>query len=602
VYTYKQSNEDRSTVPLYYENRTPELELTNEQFDADMNRLLEEAELDDDQEAALAREFAREYHLITRDERLERIAEDIVQHFISRGYPGKAMVVSIDKLTTVRMYDKVKKYWERTLATLRSQLTAASGEAREALEAQVAFMEGTDMAVVVSEEQNEVQKFRERGLDILPHRRRMKAEAMDEKFKDPNNPFRLVFVCAMWRTGFDAPSCSTIYLDRPMQNHTLMQTIARANRVFGAKVSGLIVDYVGIFRDLQKALAIYGTGPRGELRPGERPIEDKSALIARLRQTLAAAESFCAERGVDVGPILQSEGFERVRLMDDAVEKIIVNDEYKSKYISLAMNVDRLFCAILPDTRAGELGPRRKLFVVLAEKIHSLSSPADISAIVGPVEKLLDESTSALPLAIKESGAAPYDLSKIDFAELQRQFAQGRKRTEAERLRGTINTRLQRMIRLNHSRIDLADELRRLIEEYNAGSRDVEAFFDALVKFAQRLSEEERRAVTENLSEGELAIFDILVRPGPRLTRKQTLEVKRVARELLAKLVKEMLVLDWRKRQQSRAAVQVLIEELVWQLPTSYTEAMCRERSSLVYEHVYDHYWGAGQSVYAMAG
>jgi type I restriction enzyme R subunit len=284
----------------------------------------------------------------------------------------------------------------------------------------------------------------------------------------------------MWRTGFDAPACSTIYLDRPMRNHTLMQTIARANRVFGAKVNGLIVDYVGIFRDLQKALAIYGAGPRGELRPGERPIEDKDALVARLGEALAEAEAFCAECGVDVGQLLQQGVFEHIRLMDDAVEKIILNDEYKSKYISLATNVDRLFRAILPDTRAGEFGPRRKLLVVLADKIRSLSSPVDISAIAGPVEALLDASTSARPFAAIGEPSTRYDLS----------------------------------------RIDLADEFRRLVDEYNAGSLNIEAFFEALVAFTQRLSEEERRAVSENLTEEELAIFDLLVRPGPRLTKK----------------------------------------------------------------------------------
>ena len=99
--------------------------------------------------------------------------------------------------------------------------------------------------------------MREAGLDITPHRQRMLTEDLDERFKDPDDPFRLVFVCAMWMTGFDVPSCSTIYLDRPMRNHTLMQTIARANRVFPDKENGLIVDYVGVFRHLEAALAIY---------------------------------------------------------------------------------------------------------------------------------------------------------------------------------------------------------------------------------------------------------------------------------------------------------------------------------------------------------
>ena len=600
VYSYKQSNEDQATVPLYYENRVPEVQLTNEQLNEDMQRLLEEAELDDAQEAMLAREFSREYQVITRDDRLERVAEDIVDHFINRGYQGKAMVVSIDKLTTVRMYDKVQKYWQRALDDLRAKLAAASPEEREALEAKLAFMEETDMAVVISQEQGEVQKFREKGLDILPHRRRMMAEELDEKFKDPADPFRLVFVCAMWRTGFDVPSCSTIYLDRPMRNHTLMQTIARANRVFGEKVNGLIVDYVGIFRDLQRALAIYGTGPGGELQPGEEPIEDKDALVKRLREAIEEATAFCTERSVDVEPILQSEGYDRIALMDDAVDKIIVNDELKSKYLALAANVDRLFKAILPDTRAGEFGPRRKVFTVLAEKIRALTPEADISEVMGAVKELLDKSVVTQPYVIRELGVF-YDLSKIDFEALKQQFEQGRKRTEAQKLRGTLSAKLRRMVRLNRSRMNYLEEFQRIVDEYNAGSRNVEEFFNALVEFAQRLNQEEQRAIAEKLTEEELAVFDILTRPALKLTAQEKQKVKRVARDLLEKLKREKLVLDWRKRQQSRAAVRVLIEDMIWQLPERYTDEMCRQKSAQIYQHIYDNYWGLERNIYAMA-
>jgi type I restriction enzyme R subunit len=616
IYDFKQSTEDRATVPLYYENRIPELELANEQLNEDMDRLLEEAELDDAQEAKLEREFAREYHLITRDDRLERVAEDIAQHFINRGYLGKAMVVSIDKLTTVRMYDKVQRYWQRTLADLRAKLAAAAPEERAALEAKIAFMEETDMAVVISQEQGEVQKFREKGLDILPHRRRTMTEDLDEKFKDPADPFRLVFVCAMWRTGFDVPACSTIYLDRPMRNHTLMQTIARANRVFGEKVNGLIVDYVGIFRDLQRALAIYGSGPGGQIQEGEEPVESKDALVQRLRQAIAQAEAFCADRGVDFEPILRSKGFQRIALMDaalsqlveaqteaaldDSVEKIIVNDELKNRYLALAGEVDRLFKAILPDTRAGEFAPRRKVFVVLADKIRNLTPEADISEVMGAVEKLLDESVSARGYVIREPGVF-YDLSKIDFETLKQQFERGRKRTETEKLRGTLNARLQHMVRLNQSRMNYLEEFQRMLDEYNTGSRNVEEFFDRLVEFAQRLNEEEQRAIAEKLTEEELAVFDILTRPDLSLTEKERQAVKQVARDLLERLKREKLVLDWRKRQQSRATVRVLIEELIWQLPKRYTDEMCQQKSAQIYQHVYDNYWGPGRNTYAMA-
>jgi len=524
-----------------------------------------------------------------------------VGHFVDRGFLGKAMVVSIDKLTTVRMYDKVQAHWQHTLDELRARLAAAPEKEREALEAKIAFMEKTDMAVVISQEQGEVAKFAEHGLDIKTHRKRLVNEDLDEKFKDPADPLRLAFVCAMWRTGFDAPACSTLYLDRPMRNHTLMQTIARANRVFGEKVNGLIVDYVGIFRELQRALAIYGSGAGGGIQEGDSPVEDKDALVERLREAIGEAEAFCGERGVDVRPILRSEGFERIALMDDAVERIIVNDELQTRYLDLAGDVDRLFRAILPDTRAGEFAPRRRVFVVLADKIRALAPEVDISGVMGQVEELLDRSVSSRGYVIREPGV-PYDLSQIDFGALRQQFERGRRRTEALRLRSTLDAKLRQMIRLNKSRLDYLAEFQRLIDEYNAGSRNVEELFEALVTFARRLDEEEQRHIAENLSEEELAVFDILTRPGPDLSAREKREVKRIAHELLDTLKAHKLVLDWRKRQQSRAAVQLAIQDLVWRLPRCYTDTLCEQKSTAVYQHVYDSYYGAGQSVYAVMG
>ena len=258
IYNFRDAIADGATVPLYYENRIPELQLVNEAFDEELNELLEEAEVDEEAEGLLVRRFAREVALIARPERLRTIARDVVRHFVGRGFDGKAMVVSIDKATAVRMYDLVREEWARYLEELRAEHDALPELERAWLATRIELMETTDMAVVVSQGQNEVAEMERAGLDIRPHRARMNAEELDERFKDPADPLRLVFVCAMWMTGFDAPSCSTIYLDRPMRNHTLMQTIARANRVFPEKENGLIVDYIGVFRDLEKALAIYG--------------------------------------------------------------------------------------------------------------------------------------------------------------------------------------------------------------------------------------------------------------------------------------------------------------------------------------------------------
>jgi len=601
VYSYKESNEDQATVPLYYENRVPEVQLTNQQLNDDLARLLEDAEVDEAQEAALARVFGNEYEVITRDDRLEKVAEDIVDHFINRGFPGKAMVVSIDKLTTVKMYDKVQKYWQRAQQRLQAQIAAAPPQERGDLLDKLAFLQETDMAVVISQEQGEVEKFKRQGLDILPHRRRLVTEPLDEKFKDPDDPFRIAFVCAMWRTGFDVPSCSTIYLDRPMRNHTLMQTIARANRVWGGKVNGLIVDYAGILRDLQHALAIYGTGPGGGIEEGQAPVKDKDALVERLKEAIDAALAFLDDCGVQLDPILQAQDpFHRTALMDDAVELILVDDEHKARYLALAGDVDRIFRAILPDTRAGDLSPTRKALVVLADKIRSLAPSIDVGDLLDRVGDLLDDSVAAKEYVIRETGAL-YDLSQIDFDALQQQFQQGRKRTEAEKLRGTLGAKLRRMVRLNRSRLNYLEAFQRLIDEYNTGSRNVKDFFDQLVRFARQLEKEEQRAIAENLTEEELAVFDLLTRPSPGLTGSQKREVKRIARKLLETLKSERLVLDWRKHQQARAAVQVAVQDLVWQLPDPYPDELCQQKSALIYQHIYDNYWGAGQSIYARA-
>ena len=235
----------------------------------------------------------------------------------------------------------------------RRNLAGADGDARKEIEERIARMKETDMAVVVSQGQNEIAEMAEKGLDIRPHRKRMVEEDLETKFKNPDDPFRLVFVCAMWMTGFDVPSCSTLYLDKPMRNHTLMQTIARANRVYPGKVSGLIVDYAGVFRNLERALAIYGAGGGGD-----KPVEDKSALVAALRQALGETRGLCQEQGVNLAAIQTAEGFARVGLLDDAVEALVASEEIKRRYLDLANTVQRLYKAVLPDPAAREFAAR----------------------------------------------------------------------------------------------------------------------------------------------------------------------------------------------------------------------------------------------------
>jgi len=617
IYNFQQSIEDGATVPLFYENRIPELQLANENFKQELEDLIDAADLDEEQQKKLEREFAREYHLITRDDRLEKVAEDLVAHFVGREQGGKAMVISIDKATAVKMYDKVQKYWKAHLGDLKGELLHVDRLKRPSLEGKIKWMKVTDMAVVVSQQQNEVEEFKKKKLDIVPHRTRMVKEDLETKFKDPDDPFRLVFVCAMWMTGFDAPATSTIYLDKPMKNHTLMQTIARANRVFEDKNNGLIVDYVGVFRDLQKALSIYGSASGGGVEGGECPIQKKEELVEELRQAISEAKQFCTERGVDIEQVMQVEGFARIAFLDDAVEhlvekkiveavddaveKVILNDDLKKKYLSLAGQVVRLYKAILPDPSANEFAPTKTCLAVMADKIRSFTEEANIDELLDDVGALLDDSITTEGYVIhRTEKASLIDLSQIDFDALKARFAKGRKHIEAEKLKGAISDKLQKMVLVNKTRVDLLEKFKKLIEEYNKGM-NIDGFFEELLIFASELSEEDHRAVAEQLNEEELAIFDILTKPELEMTKQERAEVKRVARKLLQTLKEAKLVIDWRKKLRTRADVYVTVEKLLDELPRVYTPDIFKQKCQSVFRHVFDSYQGEGKSVYGVA-
>jgi type I restriction enzyme, R subunit len=515
-----------------------------------------------------------------------------VRHFLGRGFVGKAMMVSIDKATALRVHDKVKKYWAAESERVRSELGRYDLPAADkaTLTQRLEVLRTTDMAVIVSPGQNEIEQMKKLGLDIEPHRKRMNESqpGLDEKFKDTDDPLRLVFVCAMWLTGFDAPSCSTIYLDKPMRNHTLMQTIARANRVFPGKQSGVIVDYANVFASLEKALAIYGKG-----RGGENPVRDKSALVEALREAVDEATAFCASHGVDLAAIeaLPTGGLERLEAVEDAIEALVAPDELRREFLAHEKLVVTLYRAIKPDPAALELAERINGIVALAAAVRTrlMPDPPDISEVMGQITGLLDQSIAGL--TIRDAGLPAIDLSKVNFAALAQRFKQSkRKNTEIEALKAAIRARLDKLVLLNHTRTHFSERFEELIESYNAGSRNIEQLFEELLKLSRNLDEEQERHVRENLTEEELVVFDILTRPAPELAEEERDEVKKVARDLLTRL-KELLVLNWRLKSAARSALRLTIEDtLDAGLPRVYSPDVYREKCSAIFEHVYEKY------------
>lgn len=591
IYNFAQSVADGATVPLYYEARKPELQLSDAEVLRDeLDELLDAAMLDDEQEKKLQREFARQYHLITRDDRLEQIAADLARHFAARGYLGKAMFVAIDKATAVRMYAKFKTHWLALLAEHEQRLAAAPAEVRAALAERVAWMREVDFAVVVSQGQNEIADLREKGLDILPHRQRMQGEDLEAKFKGPNDPLRLVFVCAMWITGFDVPTCSTVYLDKPMKNHTLMQTIARANRRAPGKAAGVVVDYVGVFQNLQKALAIYAATVPG--KAGDKPIQSKGGLIEELIEALAEARSFCQDQGVDVHAIAAVQKLDRLKLISDAVEALIAPDERRREFLRKAGAAVRAYKVLLPDDRAGPFLKPVAVLHIVAEAIRGKLGPVDISAVVERIEALLDERVEGVsitaPIVEGDDRGGRVDLSDIDFEKLAKLF-QSKPRTANEQMRAKAQAKARQLVQNNPTRLHLVEKLEKLVEDYNLGTLDAEAFFAALKKLIDQMEEEERRAAREGLTEEELAIFDLLTRPEPKLTKAQEAAVKKVARELLQKL-QALRVEHWRQNQQTRAAVHSEIRFKLNDLPEDpYPQNLWDEKVEAVWQFVYGH-------------
>ena len=620
IYDFQQAVEDGATVPLFYENRTPELQLVNPDLNDDIYGVIEAADLDGEEEKKLERELGRQYYIITRDDRLETIARDIVRHFLGRGFMGKAIAISIDKATTLRMHNKVQRYWQEETERVRAlveqlppdpSVRSSSAEAAALLEPgddldeaarlrrQLHILTTTDMAVIVSAAQNEIADMAAVGLDIEPHRRLLTTSdpPLDQRFKDPTDPLRLVFVCAMWLTGFDAPSCSTLYLDKPMRNHTLMQTIARANRVFPGKHSGLIVDYANVFASLEKALALYG----GRSGGGAKPTQDKSVLVGQLRQALDDACRFCADQGVDIPGMtdLPSASMERLQAIEDAREALIAPEELRQRFQAHQRLVQILHAAIKPDPTAQEfaasVGALNTIAASIRETLHP--NPPDISAVMGQIGKVLDQSITGI--AIRDEGPPSIDLSKIDFQALAEKFKQKKhKKTELEELKALIASHLARMVELNPTRSDYHERFEALITSYNAGSRSVEEVYKQLLLLSQQISQEQQRHIRENLSEEELAMFDILLQSAPDLSDSDRAKVKQSARELVER-IKALLVLNWQQKSSARAKLKLQIEEaLDIGLPRAYTPELYQQKCEAVFAHIEKAYPERDRNVY----
>lgn len=505
------------------------------------------------------------------------------------------MVVSIDKKTTVRLFEKVRKRFSIIKDELRSELHSEKvGTKREKIEEDLRGLESLDMAVVLSlgDERKELETFRKIGIDFAPIRQRIAKEDLEKAFKAEGGNLRLCFVCSMWLTGFDVKDMSCLYLDRPLKGHTLAQTIARVNRVYQEKKNGLVVDYIGIFGHLRQALAVYAANG---MRNAENIVQDKVKLIAELRTAIRKAESLLGEVRIQLEPFLtETDGSVLLTLSDDAVNTLKdPKNGVQTDFFALASGIVKLYDSILPDVRAAEFSRTANVLRFLSESLRNqIREEIDISEVVSGLESILDASVKAEKFEITERFSVK-DLSKIDFDALGKLFRKTKhKHTEIERIRTGLETKIEEMIRKNPTRKPLAEKLEALMTAYNAGTKSADEAFEDLVEIAKLLKEEESRAIRENLTEEELALFDILRKEN--ITPAEEAKVKAVAKDLLETLKREKLVMDWRKKEQARSEVRLLLEDRLWTgLPKSYyDENLYEPKVNESYRFIYENYPG----------
>jgi len=611
TFDFQRAVEDKVTVPLYYDSRGDTLGVSTTDINERIAEKLEQIEISDvDVSERLEKELKRDYHIIAAKKRLNQIAKDFVDHYTISWEAGKAMFVCIDKLTCVRMYELIRQYWDQKTEEVEESWKMAAGEEKGRLSNQLIWMKETKMAVIVSEEQGEIEKFRKWGFDITPHRRLIKNGFelsdgkridIDSAFKKEEHPFRIAIVCAMWMTGFDVPSLANLYLDKPLKAHTLMQAIARANRVNGDKNNGLIVDYCGILKNLRKALATFtGTGDTGRpggLGPDELdPTRTKEELLEDLKQAIGLVSDFLHERKASLDAIINASGFERNKAIVAAKEAVNENDETRKKFEVMCREVFIKFKACLTITGVNAYRNQYNAINIIYKSLQKDRDLADISDIIKQLHEVIDESITATSDKSKEPNK-PYDISKIDFDRLRAEFEHAKtKNTTAQSLKSVIEKKLQRLIQRNPLRTDFQEHYEKIIDEYNEEKdrQNIEAILEALLKFVQDLDEEESRAMREGLDEETLAIYDLLVKPT--LKPQEIQKIKKVAKELLETLKGKLKDLyRWQDKEPTRDGVKVLIQNFLWDEKTGlpvdcYTQNDVYKRTEAVFYHVYRAY------------
>lgn len=621
-YDFKRSEEDGATTKLVYENRGEKLGITTLDLNEKIADKIELAGLDDDEQAKLERLLGKDYEIITAPERLEKVAEDFVAHAAKRWESGKSMLVCIDKITCARMHQLITPLWQAKLEAVRgvdipkaeAELAACKDESERPRKqkqldwslGQAQWLEETIIGLIISEAQNEVRDFNKWGFDIAPHRTLMKqgfetsdGERTDVEtaFKSPEHPFRVAVVCAMWLTGFDVECLSTLYIDKPMKAHTLMQAIARANRVYPGKDFGLIVDYNGMLKSLRAALAQYALGDDAE--GGEEEIVDPlEERVQALDEAIEKTEAHLRSLGFEPNDLLKATGFDRLRGIRDGAEAVVnAREKGRKRFEILARIVFKRAKALVAEPAVYAYSERHDNIEAIYKKLEERTDVADVTDVLKQLHAIVGRAIETQDIGEDQLDAKRYDLSKIDMEKLRAEFSKKvkRKASVLEDINAAVEEKLKQMLARNPTRMDFYQRYMEIVAEYNSDKdrMTIEETFSQLMELVEGMSEEEKKAAEDGLTEDEYGLFCLLQKE--KLGKAEREKVKLASKDLYDSLRKLISRRDrWWEKEQTRSEVEVEIRDALYlQLPDPPFDEATKEAAA---NEIFDHVWQLSQS------
>lgn len=550
---------------------------------------VEAADLDETQSEKVERELSHGVHVIMSEPRLREIAKDFVNHYSGIWESGKAMFICVNKVTTVMMFDYVQEYWAEAIKEEEKKLRSMGQQ--EALEQQrkLDWMRSTEMAVVISQEQNEIANFEKWGLSIKPHRIKMEERRLDDEFKEADNPLRVVFVCAMWLTGFDVKPLAAMYFDKPMKAHGLMQAIARANRVSEGKSNGLIVDYIGVVKALRKALADYTSDIHG--KQGEDPVIDKDELIIRISALTREIEFFLEDQGFDLEALFTAEGFERINQIKNAADAVSVTDETKKHFGIMARELFKMYKFVTSKEINPSILRSHDAIRAIYAQLNKHVAHADTTDLMVELQRIVDEHIVVSKSDEDKKTGTRFDISGIDFSRLSQEFAKAKRpHLLLDNLREVIEERLSIALKQNPRRIDFFERYEQIIENYNSeqDKASIEKTFNDLMRLSEELDAKQKEWIREGFDNPQqMTVFEMLFKD--ELTKNEIKQVKEIAADLVTTINDRLAeMVSWTEKPETRETIRLIIRDKVWTLPERpYPEEDLPHRIDEIFNYYY---------------